>query len=375
MGTMVAKTVVDAKGDLIAGTAADTVNRLAVGNNGETLVADSSTSTGLRYQAPVAANPVLNSAFQIAQRGTSFTVNNAQQYVLDRWYAYTSNNTTFSRQATGDTTNLPFIQYCMRVQRNSGATSTATVITYQSMETINSIPFAGKTVTMSFYARKGANFSQSGSNLATYLISGTGTDQNYMAGYTGSAFPINAQQATLTTTWQRFSYTGTVAATATELTPYFEYVPTGTAGAADYFEITGVQIEVGSVATPFRTNGATFQGELAACQRYFWRITSGSGNNYQKFSLGQFQTTTTFNFILPLRTSMRTTPSISTSGSFTTHQGTSQKGTAAPTLQGDGSGPEVINLNATVASATEGYAGYIRAENSTSTFIDISAEL
>lgn len=51
MGTMVAKTVVDAKGDLIAGTAADTVNRLAVGNNGQTLVADSSTSTGLAYSA------------------------------------------------------------------------------------------------------------------------------------------------------------------------------------------------------------------------------------------------------------------------------------------------------------------------------------
>ena len=274
MATMVPKTIVDAKGDLIAGTAADTAARLAVGNNGETLVADSSTATGLRYQAPVAANPVLNSAFQIGQRGTSFTVNNAQQYVLDRWYAYTFNNSTYSRQATSDTTNLPFIQYCMRVQRTAGSTSTATLLTHQPMETINSIPFAGKTVTMSFYARKGANFSQASSQLATYLISGTGTDQNYSVGYTGAAFPINAQQATLTTTWQRFSFTGTIAATATELTPYFEYVPTGTAGAADYFEITGVQIEVGSVATPFRTNGATIQGELAACQRYYYRQTS-----------------------------------------------------------------------------------------------------
>jgi hypothetical protein len=49
MGTMVAKTVVDAKGDLIAATAADTVNRLAVGADGETLVADSSTATGLKW--------------------------------------------------------------------------------------------------------------------------------------------------------------------------------------------------------------------------------------------------------------------------------------------------------------------------------------
>lgn len=49
MGTMVAKTIVDAKGDLIAATAADTVARLAVGTNGQTLVADSSTATGLKW--------------------------------------------------------------------------------------------------------------------------------------------------------------------------------------------------------------------------------------------------------------------------------------------------------------------------------------
>lgn len=299
--------IVDAKGDLIAASANDTPARLAVGNNGETLVADSSTSTGLRYQAPVAANPVLNSAFQIAQRGTSFTVNNAQQYVLDRWYAYTLNNATYSRQLTGDTTNLPFIQYCMRVARNSGATSTATILTYQSMESINSIPFAGKTVTMSFYARKGANFSQASSQLATYLISGTGTDQNYQSGYTGAAFPINAQQATLTTTWQRFSYTGTIAATATELTPYFEYVPTGTAGAADYFEITGVQIEVGSVATPFKTYAGTIQGELAACQRYYYRHIDG---NNQAIGVGANYSAGEIDIFIQFPVTMRGTPSL-----------------------------------------------------------------
>ena len=302
--------IVDAKGDLIAASAADTPARLAVGNNGETLVADSSTSTGLRYTAgnPI-PNPVINSCFDIAQRGTSFTVNNAQQYVLDRWYAYTLNNSTYSRQATGDTTNLPFIQYCMRVQRNSGATSTATILTYQPMDTINSIPFAGKIVTMSFYARKGANFSQASSQLATYLISGTGTDQNYNSGgYTGAAFPINAQQATLTTTWQRFSYTATVAATATELTPYFEYVPTGTAGAADYFEVTGVQIDIGSVALPVRRNGATIQGELAAAQRYYYRQGVGGSQAYQSFGFGSATSTTTMDAPIKFAQTMRISP-------------------------------------------------------------------
>jgi len=49
MATMTPKSLVDAKGDLITATANDTPARLAVGNNGETLVADSSTSTGLKW--------------------------------------------------------------------------------------------------------------------------------------------------------------------------------------------------------------------------------------------------------------------------------------------------------------------------------------
>lgn len=48
-------TIVDAKGDLIVATAADTVSRLAVGTNGQLLTADSTTSTGLKWaDAPAA---------------------------------------------------------------------------------------------------------------------------------------------------------------------------------------------------------------------------------------------------------------------------------------------------------------------------------
>ena len=48
----IAKTIVDAKGDIIAATAADTVSRLAVGANDTVLTADSSTATGLKWAAP-----------------------------------------------------------------------------------------------------------------------------------------------------------------------------------------------------------------------------------------------------------------------------------------------------------------------------------
>jgi hypothetical protein len=58
MGTMVAKTIIDAKGDLIAGTAADTASRLAVGTNGQVLVADSTAATGLAWSTASASSPL-----------------------------------------------------------------------------------------------------------------------------------------------------------------------------------------------------------------------------------------------------------------------------------------------------------------------------
>lgn len=51
------KTIVDAKGDIIAATAADTVARLAVGSNDQVLTADSTTATGLKWATPAAALP------------------------------------------------------------------------------------------------------------------------------------------------------------------------------------------------------------------------------------------------------------------------------------------------------------------------------
>ena len=263
------------KGDLF--TYSTSPARLAVGANGEQIVADSSASTGLRYTAgTVQANPVLNSAMQIWQRGTSIATGTGYTYGADRWQSYRGAlvaGMTVSRQVTGDTTNLPSIQYCARVQRDSGNTSTQGMNFYQSWETINSMPFVGKTVTLSFYARAGANFSPAGSALYSGLYYGTGTDQNYGSSYTGTTQVVN-QANTLTTTWQRFTVTGTVATAATELSIVFQSTPVGTASTNDYAEITGVQIDVGSVALPFRTYAGTLQGELAACQRYYYRVTA-----------------------------------------------------------------------------------------------------
>ena len=217
-------------------------------------------------------NAVINGGMDIWQRGTSFTAStSATNYTADRWALIRGANPTLvtcSRQTTNDTTNLPFIQYCTRIQRTAASATTDVPFFATSLETVNSIPFAGKIVSFSFYARAGSNYSATSNVLNFQVISGTGTDQNIWTGFTGAAAIINST-ATLTTTWQRFTFTGTVASSVTQLGTYIYYTPTGTAGANDYFEITGVQLEIGSVATPFSRAGGTLQGELAACQRYY----------------------------------------------------------------------------------------------------------
>jgi hypothetical protein len=69
----IAKTIVDAKGDIIAATAADTVARLAVGTNGQYLAANSSTATGLEWQTVTAGGMTLLSSGSIGSSGIDLT--------------------------------------------------------------------------------------------------------------------------------------------------------------------------------------------------------------------------------------------------------------------------------------------------------------
>jgi len=367
-------TIVDAKGDLITATAADTPARLAVGSNGETLVADSAATTGLRWSGGTTiANPIINSSFQVWQRGTSRAIGATGDFTADRWQGYrNTGGATVSRQTTSDTTNLPNIQYCARVQRDSGNTATGSLLLVQSLETINSIPFAGKTITLSFYARAGANFSAASSQLGVKFQTGTGTDQNaLMTGYTGLTNAIDSN-ATLTTTWQRFSFTATLATNTTEIAPYFTFVPTGTAGANDYFEITGVQIDVGSVALPFRTYAGTLQGELAACQRYFTRFNTDS--NARGLINGAWYSTTLFYSALPLPVQMRTYPTLTVSAGtiFTAYSNGSSFVSTAVAL--DSANDKAVILKLTSSGATAGHGGFASLSTANA-YVDLSAEL
>jgi hypothetical protein len=76
----IASTIVDAKGDIIAATAADTVSRLAVGANDTVLTADSTAATGLKWATPAAGGMTLISTTTISSQATISLTSIPQTY-------------------------------------------------------------------------------------------------------------------------------------------------------------------------------------------------------------------------------------------------------------------------------------------------------
>ena len=217
-------------------------------------------------------NRIINGAMEIAQRDTSTTnsgtslantYGSVDRYQFYRAGAATGLNTT--QFSSGGPSSIP---YYVRMQRASGNTSTAILAMSQPIESLNSQDLAGQIVTLSFYMRAGSDFS--GTTASPQLYYATSGEGNLYSGVTGQAqITTTPSTVTPTTSWQRFSVTGTVNASATQVLMQILYTPTGTAGTNDYLDITGVQLEVGSVATPFERR--QYGTELALCQRYYFK--------------------------------------------------------------------------------------------------------
>ena len=257
---------------------------------------------------PFSRNAMINGGCEIAQRGTAAVTLTAAGllYPVDRIFAGRSSGTTGATAQQINSTTLTGFNNAVRVQRTAGNTATNDLYIGQSMESLNSIPLAGKTVTLSFYARAGANFSSSGSALSVRLYSGTGTDQSGLgSGFTGTATPISTSQV-ITTSWVRYSFTATIATTATQLQFLAFYAPVGTAGAADYFDITGIMLEVGSQVSPFVRAGLNIQGELAMCQRYCYKVTNDTTD--KTIASGGYYASTVFLGAINFPVTMRTVP-------------------------------------------------------------------
>ena len=299
-------TIVDAKGDLIAASAADTPARLAVGSNGETLVADSSTSTGLRYQGNYAAgkNKVINGAFDNWQRGTSFTFAGTGGYASDRFLADSGSGGTVAvtRQTfTAGQTDVPNAVYFYQAAYSVSGTNPVIIST--RLEDVNTL--AGQTATFSFYAKV---------NTGTQSITPRYV-QDFGSG--GSATVVtNMTAQTLTTSWQRFTITSTIPSVSGKTIGTSSYLRldllAATSGTLTY-QIANIQLEASNTATAFQTSTGNFASELAACQRYF--TTSATSIYSANVTSGSTYATNYF-FPVQMRTSPTVTPSIVANSGF-----------------------------------------------------------
>jgi hypothetical protein len=369
----------------------DSSNVLTIGNNTTPIKIKAGSNTTSGHTVPNVADDtfallsnlndsiyrqaIINGNFDIWQRATSAAGGTSSPYVTsaDRWNNFRSggvSGSTFSRQ---DGTGVPGSRYCMRVQRDSGNTSTAAIMLGQAIETANSIFLRGKKLTLSFWARKGADYSASGSILQAGIGASTAIDESFAA---NSSF-IKSQNFTLTTSWQKFTLTtdNVIASDVNTVKVGFIFYPTGTAGANDYYEITQVQLCAGEVDLPFQPK--SFDDELKACLRYFYNPLYNVTSNYPPVCPVYVVSSTygvgRINFPLP----MRTTPTLSvgTISSFKIGYPAPNIACSNITLHPDGKTPIYCILELSFTGATAGLTQNLYRDNNSSAYIYFDAEL
>jgi len=316
-------------------------------------------------------NAIINGAFDIWQRGTSFTpaAAGAVVYTADRFAVQrdgTGATVTVSQQTftpgTAPVSGYESAYYLRFAQSVAGTGGTYNQL-FQKIEDVRS--FAGQTVTYSFWAKADA---------ATTLQQAT--IQAFGSGGSGDVVTTGSTQ-TITTSWARYTYTFTVPSVSGKTIGAGSSMQMGlflALNTAKTVDIWGVQLEAGSVATSFKRNANSLQGELAACQRYFQRFSANSSNLYAGFGSGHANSSTTISIFVPLRTTMRSTPTFATSGSFQALSGGSTS-TTTPTLAADQNGTDSIVLNCTVSGFTAGQGTFLRALNDATANLSMNAEL
>lgn len=364
---------VTAKGDLY--TYSTVPAKLAVGNSGETLVADSSASSGLRWQGSYAAgkNSVINGAFDYWQRGTTFTNPANDTYTADRWIAFhdgTSATRTVSQQALAPATITNFdSRYFLRYAVSAAGSSN----TYQRLGTkIENVQNLTGTITVSFWAKADTN-----------RTVGFQLDQYYGSGGSSATVGLSLSgMANVTTSWQRFTASGTMASISGKtigdssyVYAYFAFPPNSTLTV----DIAGVQIEQGSVATGFTRAAGTLAGELAACKRYFEKNIATSTQGYAPFAMGYVNFATAANYGYKYEVEKRVQPTITfgpSVGQFMAgYKGNA--GVAASTLTAANISKHGCNITLvpTGTPFTQGEAIMLQDAGSAVAYIEVSSEL
>jgi len=311
-------------------------------------------------------NKIINGDFGVWQRGTTFTNPANGAYTSDRMrlgYDGTGGTLTVSQQSfTPGTAPVAgyessyFYRYAWSVAQT---TATSNTVIGQNIEDVRT--FAGQTITISFYAKADTT-----RTITPQILQRFGSGGSTTVTALGTALNI-------TTSWTRYSSTFSVPSisgkTIGTANSFGINLNSGTLNDIYTFDIWGVQVEAGSTATAFQTATGTIQGELAACQRYYFRATGTS----QPLGAGVYYASTTALISVKLPVTMRTSPTYGSSGTDALSIfSNSARITTANTL--DVSSPDNITLIGTTASSTTGY-GAVCYLNLASKYLEVIAEL
>jgi hypothetical protein len=187
INAQIAKSIVDAKGDIVAATTADTVARLAVGSNGTVLTADSAESTGLKWATPssggmtlINSGTVTNGTLSVASISGSY--NHLQLWINNYKGSNNSvpsfrfNDDNSSRYPSTDTT-----MYANNVAGNAGyyAISGSLTSSEATGQILLNIPWyasanAHKNCTLTYAGKNGTNTSNGCAGIGIFTVLGLG---------------------------------------------------------------------------------------------------------------------------------------------------------------------------------------------------------
>jgi hypothetical protein len=206
-------------------------------------------------------NVLINGNFDIWQRGTSFTQNTGSGYGADRWYHRVGNVQGIISRQDNDFSAFSS-KYFYRLDNNT-ASSDAGMWLKQRIEGVDTL--AGKEATVSFWAK-----ASSAKAISVYL------NQNFGSGGSVEVTDIGTTNVSLTTSWQKFTVTfsvpsiiGKTIGDGNYLELFFDL--SAFVNTAFEFDIAQVQLEEGSVASPFEHR--PYGLELSLCQRYYEKST------------------------------------------------------------------------------------------------------
>jgi hypothetical protein len=329
---------------------------------------------------PGMRNVIMNGDFRINQRGfSSSTVNGV--YGFDRFIGGNFDGTvTYSAQAftpgspaAASYESANFARLAVAGQSSTGAYA----IFSQHIEDVRTLP--GAQVTTSFWAKAASGTPQ----VAVEMI------QNFGSGGSGQVFTLFGK-VTLSTSWQRFTLTGTVPSIAGKTIgagsslQWLAFVSAGSSFNArtgslgiqnNTFDFWGVQVERGAAATAFEERPLAV--ELAMCERYFQRY--GGQAQYENFAHGFLYNGTQGLAFLPLRTAMRVRPVIAyglspTEAIYITGGSVAGVQIATANINTLSSGPSLITVDVTLLSAGAVGPIFARSGNSLNAYWDFSAE-